>query len=249
MITPGHNTVIVKLKDNQFYNTNLKSKTSEFSLEFDPSYNPGHHIKTEAEIVGVPDIVDANLTEFRDRLRNCETVFFDYKALEESDYVLEEGTNNRLYFLSIGFIFCGGTSLSIPKGENPYHVITIHPDWVICEPFYGFGWEEEDGQKVRKSPSGIIFEMNPDPDIRIARIRESDDSIRYPIGSLVFREPNTNYAHYINGDLVYMVRKENIDGILTGNRFSHENADHVNDYKNVVDKTEIGESIQNIEDL
>lgn len=243
MIKVGHNYVAVKLEGEEFYTKNLKSKTSEFSLGFDPSFDPTRWIKTEAEIHSVGWSFDENLKEFAEDLKDCHAVVFDYKALEQSDYVLDTD-GRRVYFVPVGFIFCG---IASDVELDSQMIYALHPDWTICKPFYGFGFIEEDGAIVKKSPSGIITEINPDPDERIAVMKESEGD--FEVGSLVFREANTNYEYEVMGETVYMVRKENIDGVLTGSNFSHNNIDFVDDYKDVVKRVDIGKQIENINDL
>jgi co-chaperonin GroES (HSP10) len=78
-----------------------------------------------------------------------------------------------------------------------------------------------DGGKkdVLLSASGLVIDANPVPDERIAIVayvgpQDPEDPVQdVPIGWKAFRDAYTNYEYEIEGEKLYVVRRENI-GVL-----------------------------------
>ncbi len=224
-----------------FYEESIQHGSLKIAI--DPLYNPTKYIKTRAEIIGLPVKVSAEHDDFIQILRKTkfEWLYFDYKALDFFDEFLDEN-GNKIYFVPLDMVFCA----TIESTEKP--VIQCCTGVTLCKPFYGFGFKEivipGVATMIARETSGIITDMNPKPDERIAYVESVGPVYKnyFPqkisAGDLVFRESHTNYEYEIAGQKLYVVRLENIDGVLTGDDFSYHVVDEVrNEYKNVVDMT------------
>ena len=227
----GINRIAVKIND--FYKREVLSKTSSLSLHFDPTYAPDQHIATIAEIVGVCDDVHPRWRQFVDDIKDFDHLYFDYKALEENEVAIDKD-GNKIYFVELYLVFAASKEV---KGESP--LVLTNTGFTLCSPFYGFGWKNIDvhgnGEltMAKENKFGMITEINPEPDNRIAYVRHADKSFELSVGDLVFREAETNYEYEIAGELVYVVRNENIDGILKCKHFAYDLTDDVrNEYEN-----------------
>ena len=234
----------IPVRINEFYKRNVLGKTSSLSLHFDPTYAPTEHITTIAEIVGLPSVVSDYWKPFIDSIKNFKHLdpegtshlYFDYKALEEDEVVHDED-GNKIYFVELYLVFAASQEVD---GET---LVSVNTGFTLCSPFYGFGWKNIDihgnGEMTRvREKSGIIIEMNPSPDERIAYIRHCPVDSPFDVGDIVFREAETNYEYEIAGETVYVVRRENVDGVLLGRNFAHSLVDDVrNEYTYDIDAT------------
>jgi len=211
----GINKIAIKLGD--FYNREVKSKTSELSLHFDPGYHPDRHINTKGKIASLPYKVDEEWVPFLDSIQQAEYLYFDYKALNEDEFV-QNDQKEKIYFVDIDMVFCAT--------DSEEKEIYPNTGWAVCSPFFGFGYIEEDG-RIIKERNGIVIDVNPNPDERIAKIEAfgpvstTDFPQDIHPGDLVFRDASTNYEYEINYKKLYVVRHENIAGVLSGHNFAH----------------------------
>jgi hypothetical protein len=239
-IQAGLNKVAVSLPS--FYNETIEH--GELKLHIDPQFNPTKHVKTKARICGLPLNLDEDFIPFLQALEKCDYLYFDFKALEEMDFVLSE-KREKVYFVPIELVYAATIEDGINEPE-------IYPNSgvVLCEPFYGFGCEMidmPDGSSLRaRMHNGIIVKMNPKPDDRIATVRAIGPMRRnvpeqnISENNLVFRESFTNYEYEIAGTTLYVVNLENIDGVLEGTDFGYKAEDSVrNEYKYDVDATKL----------
>lgn len=215
----------------------------ELKLVIDPKFNPTKWVNTRARIVGLPLDLDKDYTPFLQALSKSEYLYFDYKALEEMDYVLDKN-KDRVYFVPIELAYAATIE------STPHPQIFPNTGIVLCESFHGFGVEEIEvmpGTKMKAQiKSGIIYRINPPADDRIAYVRyvgpyRSDTPLQ-PLepGQLVFRDPHTNYEYEIAGKKLYVVNLENVNGVLYGTDFSYRVSDSVrNEYKYDVDATSL----------
>lgn len=249
MIQAGINKIAVRL--NEFYTSELGSE--EFKVKIlvsnDDDMMKTKYIKTGGEIVGLPlsvkevehsiyEDVIINFDNFYEKLKQCDHVYFDYKALDEDEYI-EDAEGNKVYFVDIINIFCGTIENEDTQRVYPNTNITL------CKPFYGFGYEEiqlPDGTTVRGKESkstGIIYDTNPPPHERIAIVAHPDMESSLGKGDIVMREPKTNYEYDIAGESFYVVPTDLILGTFTGDNFENHTVDDVrNEYQYDIDATE-----------
>jgi co-chaperonin GroES (HSP10) len=239
-VQAGINRVAVRMPG--WLNDTVKHKSLE--LQFDPLYNPTMHQVTSGLIESVPYKVDLDFEKFNADMEGvCTHVHFDFKALNEEEYV-QDG-EDRIYFVPIEWIYAATYELPKPdafhdsfliahdtntrNGQERYVYAYANTGVVLCSAFYGFGFEEMevDGQMVACKPNslGIITEISPSADPRVARVEvigspwETDHVQPMKQGDLVFRDAHTNYEYDIHGVKLFVVKSENIAGVITTEEF------------------------------
>lgn len=254
MFQAGINKIAVKL--NNFYEDTLESEQFKIDLSFDrfDDVQKNQHIKTGAEIAGLPiSVIEVehpinddeilNFDRFFENLKHCDHVYFDYKALEEDEYI-EDAEGNRIYFVDIINVFCATSELTDTQRVFPNTNITL------CKPFYGFGYkhiELPDGTSVLGKESkltGIVYDTNPPAHERIGIVAHADPESDLQSGDIVMREPKTNNPYEIGGEEFYVVPTDLILGAFTGEDFENYTVDDVRDeYKYDIDATESFEDL------
>lgn len=232
----GVNKVAVKL--DKFINDEVE--VNGIKLALDPMYRPSHHLNTCGEIYALPIATTKYYNRFEECLKRSNRVHFDYKSLDEYGYILSE-EGYKIYFVDLHMVFCAVEELPFNDGK----IIHCNEHVTLCEPFYGFGFEEmemPDGGKVlaRENAAGIIAETNPDPDDVIAYVKHSTPSSGLKSGDLVHREDHTNYEYEIEGEKLYVVHTDLINGTIHSENFIAKGVEHYRPSlpDNVVDVTD-----------
>lgn len=235
-IQAGIDRIAVKL--NKFHIDSITHGT--LSLVINKEYNKEWNIITKAEIIAPPFRCSPKYKSFIDQLDDFEFLYFDYKSLEEDEFVTDE-SGNKIYFVEMELVFAATLEIAGNK-------ILPNNGIILCSPFYGFGFEEiQVGDRkmwVSQSPSGIFTGISESPDDRIAYAEHVGD--RFPDDpeeiivekDLLFREMHTNYEYEIAGTKFWVVRRENVDMVLAPTNFSWTGSDRVeNEYKSAIDAT------------
>lgn len=239
----GVNKVAVQME--KFYEDSYDN--GDFKIYIHYKSRPTHHIKTGANIHALPIFVSEIYKDFSDKLSRSSRVYFDYKTLDENDFVVcEDGY--KIYFVPIDMIFCSIEELPF---DNE---VIIHPNHniTLCEPYYGENVEEVDLGDGKKSvctidpKTNLLLNTNIKPDERIAKVFVSSDE-NLSSGDCVFREPKTNYEYEIEGKNLYVVMNHLIMGVVDPKTINHKIVDDVRDsaYKADIDLTK-GDKIEQV---
>lgn len=232
----GKNKVAVKL--DKFLNDEVKHGNLTFAI--DPMYRPSHHVNTCGEIYGLPVAVSNFYKPFEQALKRSNRVHFDYKSVEEKDFVVSE-EGYKIYFIDLHMVFCAVEDLPFDDAK----IVHCNEHVALCEPFYGFGFEEvmmPDGGKVlaKENSFGIVTETNPEPHDTVAYVKHCTPLSGLKSGDLVLREAHTNYEYEIEGETLYVVHTDLILGKMTSQSFSIKGVEHYRPElpKGVVDVTD-----------
>lgn len=243
----GINKIAIRL--DSFYNEEIGQ---DVKFKIDPLYRPEHNMNTSAQIEALPEKVDKHFVDFINEVRDtgCTHIHFDYKAISKDEYIMDD--DHRIYFIPIELVYCATYQTDKPNafhdippnrgaliehsinkrnGNESYTYCVPNNGIILCKPFYGFGYETEvvDGfEAIVKKENGIVVDINPDPDDRIAQVAAVgyfppnyfEQDINQ--GDLVFRATHTNYEYDVHGVKLYVMRIELVWGVIDTQAFDYK---------------------------
>lgn len=187
------------------------------TLEIDPMYSPEFNLHTSAEIASLPNKWDPFHDEFINTIKEkgMTMLHYDFKAINPEEYI-SDGDGGRLFFIYMDNVYAASNP---DTGE-----IVCNTGVTLCSPYYGSDCEEIEmpsgGKKIVRMAGGIVIDMNPSPDDRIAYVSHAGSvpevltGFTIKPGDLVFREPATNYEYEIEGKTWYVVSQMLIEAVI-----------------------------------